>query len=121
MSNYHILQQATNKASVNCIFHIAVPAGGTNEAGKTWRQAIVLDQGGSAEITSQLPGITQVELDALKAGSLFEVPITVRFSSINLTNVQRKVEIEDAFISESGAIVAQKQITLEWIGYEGDI
>jgi len=121
MSDYHILEMAQDLKTVNVIFHLPIPAAGTNEAGKTWREAVVLSQGGSTEITSQLPGITQAELDALKNGSLYEFPFTVRFSSVNLTNAQRKTEIEAAYTVKTSEIVAEKQITLSFIGYESDV
>jgi len=121
MSNYHILTQEKKKRSIRVVFHIPVPAAGTNEAGISWRDAVVLEQGGSVNIVSVLPDITQQEISDLKAGELIEKLETVRFSTINLTNVQRKEEIETLFNQTKASLIAEKQIALEWIGYEAGV
>jgi len=121
MADYHVLTQDNNKKSVNVVFHVPIPAISTNAANITWRQAIVLEQGGSVNIVSVLPGISVVEDTQLKAGELFEVSRSVKFSSINLNSVQRKTAIEVYFGKLVTDLVTEKQITLEWIGYEGSV
>lgn len=121
MSNYHILTQDEKRKTVDVVFHVPVPATGTNEAALTWREAIVLEQGGSAAIVSVLPGITPQEDSQLKAGELIEQVETVRFSSIYLTSPERKAEIEAYFDELKIGLIAEKQITLAWIGYGGDV
>ena len=124
--NYHILKQAEDKKTINVVFHIPVPATGTNEANVLWRDAVVAEQGGSANIVSTLPGIDPTEDTELKSGALVEVSKSVRFSTINLTTAQKQAEIEAEFNRLIGSdpkysVLAKKQITLEWIGFEADV
>lgn len=120
MSDFHILTQDNERKIVNCIFHIPIPIG-DNSASITWAAAVVREQGGADAISSNLPDISSEELSALKAGNLYERQLTVRFSSKDLTNPQRLDEIRAAFTAEKTAIQAEKQITLDFIGYEGDV
>jgi len=126
MSDYHILQQALDKKTINVVFHLPIPGTGVNNAGVQWRDAIVLDAGGSDNINSILPGIDPIELAAMKSGALIEKYESLRFSILDLTPVQKKAEIEARFIALKDSdpaisVVLQKQITLEWIGYENDV
>lgn len=121
MSDYHIRTQDIEKKSANVVFHIPVPGTGQNEAGLTWREAAVREQGGSENIASILNDISPEETTKLKAGEVLEIPKTVRFSSKNLTPAQRKAEIETAFSNLKTEIIDDKQATLEWIGYSGNI
>lgn len=121
MSDYHILTQEDKKRTVSVVFHIPVPAVGTNEAGLSWRQAVVEELGGSSVIVSILPGISVAEDTQLKAGEIIEKVETVRFTSVNLTKAQRKIEIEAYFNELKTDLIAEKQTTLEWIGYEGTV
>ncbi len=121
MSDYHILRQDEKKKTIEVIFHIPITATGSNSAGLSWPDAIVMDLGGSANIVSELPGISAGEGTQLKAGSLYEIKQTVRFSIVNLTNAQRKAEISAAFIDLTTRLIDEKKITLEWIGLGVDI
>lgn len=121
MSDFHVLTQANDKKTVNVVFHISVPASGTNDAGISWRNAVVKEQGGADNIVSVLPDITTQEESALKSGELIERLEPVRFSSISITNAQRLQEIRNHFNSLSQEIIAEKQITLDFMGYEGDV
>ena len=121
MSNYHILTQAENRKSVTVVFHVPIPEAGTNQAGISWRDAVVKEQGGSSEIVSVLPDITTQEHTAMKAGEIYEIQERVRFSSVTLTNAERKTQIEAWFTKLQTELVAEKQVTLEWIGLEGDV
>ena len=119
--NYHILQQDPKQRSVQVVFHIPIPAAGTNEAGLTWRQAVVSSLGGSDAITSEVGNISPEELTQLKAGELFEKRETVKFSSVNLTNAQRKAEIEAKYAEVCSDVVVEKQVALAWMGYAADV
>lgn len=126
MSNYHILTQDIDKKHIRVVFHIPVPATGTNENDIQWRDAVVLDAGGSDNIESIVGNIDGAELTALKSGALIEYSETLRFSSVNITNAQRKEEIEARYsalsaVSGDDSILAKEQIELEWIGYSGDV
>lgn len=119
--NYHILEQEAKKKNVRCVFHVPVPAAGTNEAEISWRDAVVLEQGGSGAIVSVLADITPAEDTQLKAGEIIEKVTTVKFSSVNLTAGQKKAQIEAAFNSLKDDLVSEKQVELEWFGYKGDV
>ena len=124
--NYHIQTQAEDKKTINVVFHVPVPVTGINAAGVQWRDAVVAEKGGSDNISSVLPGIDPIELTQLKAGALIEVPKSVRFSSVNLTPVQKKAEIIAEFNRLTGSdpktsVLAEKQITLEWLGFEANV
>lgn len=120
--NYHILAQDKKRKSVTVVFHIPIPASGTNEAGISWRDAVVKEQGGASEIVSVLPNITPQEDTAMKAGEIYEKQERVRFSSVvNLTNAERKTQIKAWFTKLQTELIAEKQVTLEWIGLEGDV
>ncbi len=113
----HILTFAENKKTVSCIFHIPVPPSGQNQAGISWRDAIVKEQGGASGIKSVLPDVTTQEDSALKAGVVLEVPFTVRFSSTHLTDAERLQEVKNKFNAEKAKILTQKQATLAFMGF----
>ncbi|KKN78878.1 hypothetical protein LCGC14_0346500 [marine sediment metagenome] len=118
--NYHILKQQEKRKTINVAFHIPIPAG-TNKASIEWKDALVLELGGSANIASVLPNISVPEDTALKAGTLFEAVRTVQFSSVQLDDAQRKATIETRYGDLLTEIVDEKKITLEWIGFEADV
>ena len=121
MSDYHILSTSRDKKTIRVIFHIPIPSTGTNEANVSWQTAVAMELGGAANISSVLPGISGAEETAMKAGQILEVTETVRFTSLNLTVQQRKTEIEGAFTATKASIVAEKQETLAFMGYEGSV
>jgi hypothetical protein len=118
MSDYHILitDKEYKKKQVSVVFHIPIPSGGTNIGGISWRDALVLELGGSANITSVLTGISAGEDTDLKAGALFEVLTNVRFSTVNLNNTQRRAEVEAKFTEISSNIISEKQESLVFMG-----
>ena len=119
--NYHIIMQAADRKTINVVFHISIPGIGENEAAIQWRDALVLSLGGVDKVVSVLPGISGAELTAMKAGEIYELSKSVRFSKLGLTDAQRRAEVAAAFTSESALLVAEKQITLNFIGYEGNV
>lgn len=120
MSNYHILKTATNMKTVNAVFHVPIP-NANNEVGMNWRTAVIESQGGADNITSVLGNISSDELTALKNGSIYEHVVSVKLGSLNLTNAERLAKVEDTYISTKASIIAEKQITLNFYGYAGDI
>ena len=120
MADFHVLTQDTKRRSVSVVFHFGIPAA-LNAAGITWRDAVVQEHGGAANIVSTLPAISTEEDSALKSGALLEQPETVRFSSINLTNAQRLAEIQAVYTEVLAEIVAEKQISLEFMGLAGSV
>ncbi len=122
MSDYHVRVQGLEYKTVNVVFHIPVPAGGKNQANLSWRDAVVNEQGGSSKIESVLPDLigTQEETN-LKAGAIIEKVETVRFSTKNLTPTERLIEVETRFNEIKTEFINDKQITLQWIGFEGNV
>jgi len=120
MSDYHILNTDVSLKTVSCVFHIPIPA--TNNAvGVSWQDALVRSLGGADAITSVLTDITPDELNALKAGTIYENSVNMRFSGIDLTNTERLAEVEAACAAAETDVLAAKQITLNFYGKDGDI
>lgn len=120
MSNYHILRQDKEQNTVDCVFHIPIPAT-LNVAGVSWQTAMRDSLGGSANIKSVLPNIATAELTAMQAGQIGEKPYTVRFSSVSLNNGQRLDQVLAAYTLIKAQEIAEKQITLNFWGYKGDV
>ncbi len=119
--NYHVLTQDDQQKSISVIFHIPVPSTGTNQAGVTWRDAVVKEQGGADAISSALPDISTEELSAMKSGALIEVQRTVYFSTPNITNAQRVIEIGQFYNGLKTALVAEKTVKLAFMGYAANV
>ena len=115
--DYHILTQAKDQNTVQAVFHIPVPTG-NNEVGISWRDAAVKEQG---EISSVLPDIDPAELTLMQSGALIEKLENVRFSSIFLDNAQRLQQVKDRYNIVKIELIAEKQITLAFMGYGGDV
>ena len=118
MSGIHILTQDKIQNTVNAVFHIPVPAT-LNEAGISWQVAVVMEAKGN--ITSTLHDIDPDELALLQSGALIEKVEIVRFSSVNLTNGQREQEVKDRYTTLSPELIAEKAITLAFMGYETEV
>lgn len=115
--NFHILTQSKDLNTVSAVFHIPVPDT-LNTAGISWREAVVKELG---TVTSVLADIDPSEMALLENGALIEKKESVRFSSIYLTNAQRLQEIKDRYNLLKTQLVEEKQITLDFMGYEGDV
>ena len=115
--DYHILTQAKDQNTVQAVFHIPVPVG-NNEVGTSWQDAVVKEQG---EIISVLPDIDPAELTLMQSGALIELIENVRFSSIFLDNAQRLQQVKDRYNVVKIELIAEKQITLAFMGYGGNV
>lgn len=119
--DYHVLTQDKWKKSIQVVFHVPVPATGVNSVGVQWQAAIVKELGGVDNINSVLPDITETELNQLKAGALIERSATVYFQTVNMTNAQRVAQIEAYFNMIKTELIAEKAITLDFIGYSANV
>lgn len=117
MPDIHILTQDKDQRTVNVVFHVPVPIT-LNEAGITWQAAVVKEAG---EITSVLLDIDPAELTSLQAGALIEKVENVRFSTTGLTNAERLQEVKDQYNIVSAELIAEKQTTLAFIGFETEV
>ena len=118
--DFHILTQAKDQNTVQAVFHIPVPTG-NNEVGVSWRDAVVKEQGGADNITSVLLDIDPAELTNMKSEALIEKVEAVRFSSIFLDNAQRLQQVKDRYNIVKIELIVEKQITLAFMGYGGDV
>jgi hypothetical protein len=118
MSNYHALFQNIDRKNLQVVFHVPIPSAGLNAAGIGWRAAVLLERGLSGQLgKSALPNILPAELAALDNGSLIEAIENVQFSSISLTDAQRNGQVLAAYNAAASSLLAQKQITLNFMGY----
>lgn len=120
MSNYHIRKTSDDLKTVSVVFHVPIPDA-NNTVGVNWRSALVLELGGADAISSVLTDISTEEESAMKAGSIYEVSRTVRFSSLNITNAERLAEVEAAYTTTASEMIAEKQVTLNFMGKDGDV
>lgn len=115
--DFHILTQTKDQNTVNVVFHIPVPVT-LNDAGITWREAVIREIG---TVSSVLSNIESAELLLLESGALIEKSESVRFSSIYLTNAQRLQEVKDRYNVLKVSLIEEKQITLNFMGYGGNV
>ncbi|MFH1077650.1 MAG: hypothetical protein V1753_12630 [Pseudomonadota bacterium] len=120
MPNYHILRQDKEQNTVDCVFHIPIPAT-LNVVGISYQIAWRDSLGGATNIKSVLPNITPAELTAMQAGQIGEKPFTVRFSSVSLNDAQRLNQVLAAYTAVKAQEITEKQITLAFWGKEGDV
>ena len=121
MSSYHIREIAEDIKTVNVVFHIPVPVG-NNAVGLAWQTALVMHLGGADQITSKLPEVVgTAEETNMKAGAILEKLEIVRFSSLNLTNAERLVEVITAYTNTKNSELLKLQITLNFFGKIGDV
>jgi len=116
MSNYHVLTQALNKKTVNVIYHIPIPDI-NNETGKSYRTALkewLEHNSESGIITSTCPDISSAELTQLQNGELYEIQQSKQFSSLELTNTQKRNELDTTYTVVKTEAQGKLQILLEW-------
>jgi hypothetical protein len=109
----HVLEFEKQERTIRCIFHIPVPAAGTNIANIQWRNAVAASQ----NTVSQLSTITAAEQSNLTAGALVEVIETVRFSKLGMSTTERVAEVKAAYQSAKSRVLAELQITLSFYGH----
>lgn len=121
MADYHIRVQGLQEKSAQIVFHIPIPGTGTNEANIQWRAVVVMGLGGIGNIESMLYDIDAAELVKLESGELYEYSERVVFSRKGLSAAAKKVEIEARFTALATEILNNRQVVLEWMGYEGTV
>lgn len=118
MSDYHILE-SPDIDRVRVVYHINVPSE-LNAANVDLSSALVqyLTQDG-ASITSACPDTNATELASLQGGTKYEHIETITFDG-NLSDVDKRTEVENryTFISTKGVAYLRK--TLKFWGYSGD-
>lgn len=112
MSAIHIREKDTKDKTANCIFHFIVPAT-QNAIGMNWNDVI---QKAKQPVPLMADNDT-TENANISAGSVYEYPETVRFSSINLTNAARLAEIQAAYTARQSQIFTALVSELDFFGH----
>lgn len=143
MSEYHIGRKSEDGRHVDLWVHLSVPAT-ENVAGVTLgggvnityqdAQAARLTEENPSGFTSIAPGILAGEQTQIDNGAVFEKGFQFRFSALDLTNAQRRTEIESGNDNERGVSQMLLDIAdstsdlykeiiepLAWWGYYRDI
>jgi len=98
MANYHILKKSPDNRYAEVYVHLPIPASkntaGTvlNDDTMTYQWAVRESLGSTISV---IPNITPAEQTALDNGELYEYHISFRFSNQELTNSQRRTEVEN--------------------------
>ena len=117
MSDYHILESQKDFKRVRIVFHVPVPST-QNAVGITWQAAVAMEQGDKISI---LINVTTEEAAQLLSGEIIEKVENMKFSSTSLNNAQRLQEVKDRATFWKTELINEKQITLNFMGYEGDV
>lgn len=118
--DYHILEVSNDLKTVNVIFHVPIPTG-NNTVEVAWRTALVAHKGGADAITSLLLDIIPADLTAMKAGEILEIPCSVRFGSLVMTDTERLDKIKTEYTIKRASELADLQIKLKYYGRKGDV
>jgi len=123
MSDYHVLTVSPDLKTVIVVFRIPVPDE-QNQAGKSYRAALVEKltyESPTGTIESKSPFSTTEELTQVQNGEVFEVLTSVRFSSLSLTNAQRRDELDAKFNELKTRALTLLKRELEWWGFKRDV
>lgn len=113
MSDIHILDKDTEHKTINCVFHIAVPTG-NNSAGISWQTAV---KNYFAPVSIMAYNDT-TENTGIEDGSIIEKSITVRFSSVSISDSDRLNEINAAYNKIKIEIITTLAEKLKFFGLE---
>ena len=117
MSDYHILESQEDLKRARVVFHVPVPSS-QNAAGITWQVAVAMEQSDKISI---LTNITTEEAAQLVSGEIIEKVENMKFSSTSLNNAQRLQEVKDRALFWKTELINEKQVTLNFMGYQGDV
>lgn len=123
MSNYHLLMQARDKKTVNVVFHIPIPDV-DNAADKKYRLALkekLERQSESGIIESVCPDINPAELAQIQNGEIYEITRSKRFSSLSLTNVQKRDELDAEYNKLKTEALNELKVMLKWWSFKRDV
>lgn len=103
----------SSNGSVQAIFHIDVPSG-TNRAGLSWPYCVMMC-GDYPPVTKALQ---QDDLPKIKLGEIIEWVECFTFSDKNLTDEQKKAELEARYTVVAPEVIDKMQKKLKYFGYE---
>ena len=123
MSNYHILTQDISQKTATIVFRVPIPDV-TNNAGISYRTALVeyLKHSQNTDTISSISPFTDAtELSQVRNGEIYEVQQSMRFSSLALTPVQKRNEIDARYNELTTEARNKLQILLAWWGLKRTI
>lgn len=120
MADYHIQTQTEDQKTAKVIFHFPTP-NGNNDASISWQNAWLRSNNGVVTTVLADAYIDPAEKTNIEAGSVIEHVDVVRFSSLNLTNAERRTEIENKYNTVKSEYYARLQVELTFIGFEGTV
>jgi len=118
MSDYHILTQDTSKKTATVVFRIQIPDV-ANSAGVLYRTALTdyLKYSRRVDTIASISPLTDAaELLQVQSGEIYEVRESVRFSSLSLTPIQKRNEIDARYNELITEARDRLQIILAWWG-----
>jgi len=118
MSNYHILTQDKSKKTATVVFRIPIPDV-ANNTGISYRTALTdyLKYSRKVDTIASISPLTDAaELLQVQSGEIYEVQRSVRFSSLSLTPVQKRDEIDARYNELATEARDSLQTILAWWG-----
>lgn len=117
-NKFYIREQASDQKTIRVVCHINAPASGNNSAVIQWRTALLSHLGGADNISSVVPEVTgtQEETD-MKAGAVYEVSRTYRYSRMGLTTAEKNAEITTWYNIVKDEVWADLQVELQFLGH----
>ena len=126
MSDYHILEQTTDKNHIRVVFHFEVPLAVKNEADILYTEIVKM----SEDLNSVLPNLQTdfpQEYSDMQDGKRVERDKTIQLSTNELTPAQKKAEIENGNIYWDGynayktKLFDELQTKWEWYGFDANM
>lgn len=118
MADFHVLDQAEDKKTINVVFHFPVPST-LNQVSISYQTALVMYLGGAEAIQSLVANPT--ELANMQAGSVYEVQMSIRWSKLGLTPAQKLAEIKAAWTAKYAELSEYFTNVLAFEGYSGSV
>ena len=124
MSNYHVLNTHKKLKNANTIFHIQIPDENNSANPAHNLRTCVHEYQGGGTIESSVPNLDtefSSEYSDLQTGALYEWNETVIFSNANLTNSQKRDEIDARYTELSTTVVDYFRKILKYWGMNRDV
>ena len=125
MSDYHVLEQARDKKTIQIALHFTVPINSKNQVNKNHRNLIaIVRKNESGSVPSRVPYLADefpAELAKMQTGEVIEEVATMQFSSLELNDTQKKAEIDAFWGSKQAEVFSQLQTQLEYYHYDNNV
>ena len=138
MSNYHVGIKSGKGRNAWIYVHLPIPDTQTIAGSELSDPALTYRAAAAGSLPDgyapEAPNLTVGEITTINAGEFKEERINFRFSALDLTNAQRRNEIENGNDNEDGVILMMTDIIdtdsdlyeeiiapLDWWGYHRDV